>query len=282
MSTQLKPLVQFDAAYYVYPRSISRGFWARYPLEDGLSANDQEERKKWLARVESLSRSDFDRYVVETFADVFDYDALKAALSEQGVFAERFFQRSIHERVARQFAKSSISVEQFQRLLSSAWGHELRLRDKSEAVFHIVDHFFEQNLLRAVNDPNVHRRLHVWFEEYGRPTTCGLCGNSFRTIDLPDWIYFGGNGFKHCCFQCRIVEAPKKGDLTSLVPAFVEACGFIASSDANPSTMRLLPGCRSANGYGLCSLTPKWAGLNTPRRSLVLGSPHWLRPGPYP
>jgi hypothetical protein len=218
----------------MYPISISRGFWARYPLEDGLSTNEQEERKKWLARVESLSRSDFDSYVVETFSDVFDYDALKAALSDQGVFAERFFQRRIRERVARQFAKSSMSVEQFQRLISSAWGHELRLRDKSEAIFHIVDHLFQQNLFRAVNDPSVHRRLQVWFEEHRRPTRCTLCGNSFRTIDLPDWIYFGANGFKHCCFQCQIVEAPKKGDLASLVPAFVEACGFIANSDANP------------------------------------------------
>jgi hypothetical protein len=234
VSAQLRPLVQFDAAYYVYSTSVSRGFWARYPLEDGLSAHDQEERKKWLASVESLTRSDFHRCVVETFADVSDYDALQAVLSAQGIFAERFFQRSIRERVARQFAKSSISVAQFQRLLSSAWGHERRLRDKSEAIFHIVDHLFQQNLLRAVNDLNIHRQLHIWFEEYCRPTTCALCGNSFRTIDLPDWIYFGVNGFKHCCFQCRIVEAPKKGDLVSLVPAFVEAYGFIANSNANP------------------------------------------------
>jgi hypothetical protein len=234
MSTQLRPLVQFDAAYYVYPRSVSRGFWTRYPLEDGLSTKDEEERKRWLAKVESLSRSDFHRCVIETFADVSDFDVLQEALSAQGVFAERFFQRSIRERVARQFAKSSISVEQFQRLLSSAWGHERRLDDKSEATFCIVDHLFQQNLLRAVNDPSVHRRLQVWFEEYRRPTTCALCGNSFRTIDLPDWIYFGANGFKHCCFQCPILEAPKKGNLASLVPAFVEACGFIANSDTNP------------------------------------------------
>src|ERR671922_167576 len=234
MSTQLRPLVQFNAVYYVYPKGISRGFWARYPLEDGLSASDQEDRKKWLAWLESLARSDFHRCVVETFADVSDYNVLQATLSVQGVFAEKFFQRSIRERVARQFAKSPISVAQFQRLLSSAWGYERRLRNKSEAIFYIVDHLFQQNLLRAINDPNVYRQLCIWFEEYCRPTTCALCGNSFRTIDLPDWVYFGANGFKRCCFQCRIVEAPKKGDMASLVPAFVEACGFIANADAHP------------------------------------------------
>ena len=234
MSTQLKPLVQFDAAYYVYPTSVSRGFWARYPLEDGLSANDQEGRKKWLARVESLSHSDFHRIVVETFADVSNYEVLQVAISGHGVFAERFFHRSIRERIARQFAKSSIGAEQFQRLISSAWGYEFRLRDKSDAIFHITDHLFEQNLLRAINDPNIHHQLQTWFEEHCRSTTCVLCGNLFRTLDLPDWMYFGSNGAKRCCFRCQIVEAPKKSDLASLIPAFVEACGFIPNSDANP------------------------------------------------
>jgi len=52
-------------------------------------------------------------------------------------------------------------------------------------------------------------------------------------IDLPDWVYFGSYGFKRCCFQCRILEAPQKNNLISLVPAFTGACGFIPNSDAN-------------------------------------------------
>jgi hypothetical protein len=53
-------------------------------------------------------------------------------------------------------------------------------------------------------------------------------------VDLPDWIYFGSNGCKTCCFQCSIVETPKKKELSSRIPEFVRSCGFIPNSDAGP------------------------------------------------
>lgn len=233
MSTQPEPLVQFDAAYYAYPTSVSRGFWARYPLEEGLSIDQKEERERWLKKVQSESRSDFHKMVIEHFADAADQEALQSALLEHGIFAERFFHRSLRERIARQYAKSAIRLEDFQRLIASAWGYELRLHNKSDAIFRISDHLFEQNLFDAISHYQVHYQMLTWFEEFSKPITCILCGSQFRIIDLPDWVYFGANGFKRCCFQCRIVDAPKKNDLSSLVPAFTEACGFIPNSDAN-------------------------------------------------
>jgi hypothetical protein len=233
VSRQPKPLVQFDATYYVYPTSVSRGFWSRYPLEEGLSTNERAEREKWLRQVQSQSRSEFHKVVNDHFANATDQDTLCSALSEHGVFSERFFHGSLHERITRQVAKSLIGLYELQRLIASAWGHKLRLYSKSDAIFHITDHLFQQNLFHAISHPQVHRQLQVWFEEFSKPTICALCGNSFRVIDLPDWIYFGSNGFKRCCFRCRIVETPKKSDLRSLVPALTGACGFIPNSNAS-------------------------------------------------
>lgn len=231
--TQLKPLAQFNAAYYTYPTSVSRGFWARYPLEEGLSTDQKQERERWLKKVQSEARSEFHKVVVEHFTDTADQEARQSALLAHGIFAEKFFHRSLRERIARQYAKSAIELEDFQTLISSAWGYELRLYNKSDAIFRITDHLFEQNLFDAINDHQVHHQMKAWFEEFSKPTPCTLCESLFRVIDLPDWVYFGSNGFKQCCFQCRIVEAPKKNDLGNLVPAFTGACGFIPNSDAN-------------------------------------------------
>lgn len=233
MSTQLKPLVQFDATYYTYPASVSRGYWARYPLEEGLSTDQREERGKWLKKVQGESSSEFHKVVIEHFTDTADQEALRLVLLEHGIFAERFFHRSLRERIARRYAKSMIGLEDFQRLIASAWGYQLRLHNESDAIFHITDHLFEQNLFHAISHPQVHHQMSAWFEEFSKLTTCILCGSPFRVIDLPDWIYFGSNGFKSCCLRCRIVEAPKKNALCGLVPAFTGACGFIPNSDAN-------------------------------------------------
>ena len=188
---------------------------------------------EWLKRVESLSCSEFNRIIIGSFADASDYGVLQATLLEHGIFAEKFFHRSLRERIARQFAKSSIGLGEFQRLITSAWGDKLRLHGKSDAIYRVTDHLFEQNLFHAINDSQVYRQLQAWFEEFSRPTICILCGNVFKVIDLPDWVYFGGNGFKNCCFRCRVVETPKKSDLINLAPAFVETCGFIPNSEAN-------------------------------------------------
>ena len=231
---QPKPLVQFDAAYYQYPTSVSRGFWARYPLEEGLLADDRQRRKEWLEEIERLSRSNFHKMIVSTFADPSDHDVLQATLLEHGIFAERFFHRSLRERVTRKFSHSPSTLAEFERLNALAFGYELHLHNTSDAISRILDYCFEQNLYNALNDPAIHRQLEIWFENSSRPATCVLCGNSFRTIDLPDWIYFGSNGFIQCCFQCRIVDSPNKSSLASLIPSFVEACGFIPTSNVGP------------------------------------------------
>jgi len=231
MTRKAKPLIQFNASYYIYPNSVRSG---KHLIEANLSTYDQEYRTRWLERVAELSCSDFHRLINATFANIADYEALRSLLVQHGLFAERFFHQNIRERVVRRYAESEIDLEEFQRLISQAWGCDFRVYGKSDAVYRIIDHIFEQAVVHAISDSLVRQTLQAWFDEFSKPISCILCGNTFRTIDLPDWIYFGANGYRYCCFQCQIVQAPKKGELSNLIPAFVEKCGFVPNSGANP------------------------------------------------
>ena len=230
MSKRSKPLVQFNAAYYA---SVSvRG--ERWPTDNGLSDHDRAVRDEWLARVASQSGSDFALLVAERFRPPEDSRTLEVLLRKHGVFAEKFFHRAIRGRIARQFAESRVDVHDLERLLSLSWGYDVKMYASSDAIFRITDQIYEQALVRAIRKPEVNREVNAWFELFSKPRTCVVCGSEFRVIDLPDWIYFGSDGFQDCCFQCPILARPRKAELMRLVPEFVESCGFTPSADANP------------------------------------------------
>ncbi|MEA2006447.1 MAG: hypothetical protein U9O50_09365 [Acidobacteriota bacterium] len=236
-----KSLVQFNVSYYKYPNNIHR-----YPILSGLDRYQMEHRGKWLKEVSRYSHSRFHEMVSDSFADASDDDLLLSILSKHGIFAESFFQRSIRERVARRFGEVGIELQEFCDLLWEAWGFETNvIRNEYDAIHRIVDHLYEQALSRAISDSHTHTQIEVWFKKFEQPKRCSLCNRTFRMIDLPYWIYFGSNGCQDFCFNCPIMMSPKKGELMSLIPAFVEACGFIPNSDANPInyafTSRLSP-----------------------------------------
>lgn len=234
MSAQSNALVSFDASYYVYPTSICRGYWARYPIETGLSYADREGRQRWLAAVMENSKTEFHGMVFKAFSDLFDTELMRVLLERHGLYIERFFHKSIREHVARRLAETQVDLPEFEKVLSLAWGHEHHIPDWSEAIYRTVDHIFEQVLVNVISDSQVYRKLEGWYDEFSKLRPCALCGKDFRVIDLPDWVYFGSNGVTSCCFQCRMMESPKKRELETLVPAFVKSCGFIPESGAGP------------------------------------------------
>lgn len=224
-------MVRFNAAYYAYPISIRS---ARYPTDSGLSVYDRELRDEWLVRVDERSNSAFAVVVTERFRQPEDSRTLRFLLRKHGVFVERFFHRAIRERVACQFARSTLGLHEIRQLLSLSWGYDVKLYGNSDAIFRIVDQIYEETLVRAIRKPQVNEEVGAWFEQFSKPRTCVVCGNEFRLIDVPDWIYFGSNGFHDCCFECPIVARPRKAELKRLVPEFVESCGFIPHADAGP------------------------------------------------
>jgi hypothetical protein len=188
--------------------------------------------------------------VRQSFTEANDWQTLWSILAQHGTYARRFFHRAIRERVARRFGEQRTDLNEVRRLLSLAWGHDVQIYGTSDAIYRITDHIYEQTLIRAIREPEVNRDVGGWFEQFSKPRTCVVCGGEFRVIDLPDWVYFGSNGFQHCCFQCPILARPKKAELMRLVPEFLESCGFTPAAAANPISY---------------AFTSRLSGVNTPQ-----------------
>jgi hypothetical protein len=233
MSRKNKPLVQFNADYYKYPTSVSRGYWGRYPTDRELSEIDKEQRQAWIDEINMQVSSGFHKTNRENFFVPSDINLMHSLLHKHGVFVERFFKKEIHERIARMVAKTQLDLNEFQRMFALISDYEYRLTNQSEIIYQIKDHIFEHLLVDGIQKFDIQQKLNSWFDKFCNSRTCILCNSEFRVIDLPDWIYFGSNGFNTCCFQCPILESPKKSELIKLIPEFVDACGFIPTSDAD-------------------------------------------------
>jgi hypothetical protein len=227
-------LVQFNSDYYRYPVSISRGYWSRYLIESGLSKWEIDRRSQWLRAVEGYSKTDFHRIVHDVFSDPADMELLNSLISQHGIFVEKFFHRSIRARVLRKLASYTSDFAQLRNLFSLAYGYNPNLFSGNSMAYWITDHIYQQLLLDVLSTQDALHCLLQWYEDNSQPRRCSLCNNKFRITDLPDWIYFGSNGSRTCCFQCPIVEAPTKERLETLIPEFVHTCGFIPNSNAGP------------------------------------------------
>jgi len=74
-----------------------------------------------------------------------------------------------------------------------------------------------------------------WVLENKEASECDICGNEFRVIDIPHFIYRGSDALKECCFGCPIVEMPDRSEMEIRVNEFIEKCGFIPNSTFGPS-----------------------------------------------
>lgn len=231
-----RPLVEYNAYYY---DSLNNGRCpdvgtGRYLFDTNLLAHERQERTRWLNRAAKLAHTAFNELITAQFTDIADQELVNSLLLQHGRFAEDFFRWNIRDRVTRQYAESDISLEVFQQLVSLAWEYDVKFYSTSDVVFRIIDHIFEQAIIHSLNDAAFCQNLQNWLDEFNKPISCVLCGNTFKSVNLPNWIYFGANGYRYCCFQCRIIRSPKKNELLNLIPAFVRKCGFIPTSNASP------------------------------------------------
>ncbi len=229
MPKKAKPLVHFDYEFYA-----SHRLFRDYPFENGLPSYRSKHYDQWILSLSRQLQSEFYKKFVYPFSDTSDINLLQSLQEKHGLFSEKFFHRSIRSRIANNFAEKNIDLQEFQKTLSEANGYLYHLYDKSDAIFNIVNHIFKLTLFKINSELDYYRQLETWVEKFDIHKTCILCGNKFSVTDLPDWIYFGSNGFKGCCFHCNILESPKKRELFQLIPAFVESCGFTPNSSINP------------------------------------------------
>ncbi|WP_337287889.1 hypothetical protein [Candidatus Methylomirabilis sp.] len=237
MPPRMRPLVNFDPEYYTYPISLSRGSWARYPLEEGLSPEERRRRAEWLDHVHALANTNFHRHVLSRYGALADYSLFAGTLQRHGLFAERFFHRAVRHQVLGDMIADPQELHNLKVLLDEAWGYNTPFsRSGNTDVFFVVDHLFEQHLYAAIADREEHDVLLAWYERYSSQRRCEICGSVYRLIDLPDWAYAGSNGTLLCCMRCLIVERPSKKALLPHLVTFVQESAFIPSADAGPLT----------------------------------------------
>jgi len=245
-SCPMLPLINFNASYYTYPVSICRGHWGRYPLDMDLSVDDRKRRIEWLHDVRRLSGTPLHEHVFSKYGQIADDALFIDILQRHGIFVEKFFHRALRHRVLGEIVADPKELGNLKVLFDTARGHQTAFGQKvADDVFFVVDHIFEQHLYRAINDQANYNILAEWYKRHSQPRQCEVCGSVYRLVDLPDWIYAGSNGTQICCMQCRIVKRASKKAILPYLREFVNACGFIPSSNATPIsysfTIRLSP-----------------------------------------
>lgn len=227
-SKKKKPLVRFDYSHYKYPNTVHV---LCYLSETYLDSYWRDARSKWLIEIEQLRNSRFYDVIRDLFYEENDPAELRGIIKSHGVFSEKFFVRNIRPRLVRVYTRHHIEQHSIEGLLSEAWGRKCKVYDAKSVILDYIFYFCILELEKHQEDSQF---IEEWLHRYGVAQQCGLCGKAFRLIDLPDWVYFGGNGYKQCCFSCHIVEQPVKKELLTLLPQFVEECGFIPNSSISP------------------------------------------------
>ena len=228
---KMKPLVKFDASYYQHRNWVPN---IQYSSIRHLDSSAHSDRSSWITHVGTFNNSDFGKLVSERVFESSDPETLRTIVQSQGLFSEKFFHRNIRPRVMGTYVRLGLDIQQIEKLLTDAAGYQYRIYNKSEAVFSIIDHIYSTCTLILMHDTVASNSIDEWLDEHSASQACALCGSVFKVTRLPNWVYFGGNGYKHCCFNCFIVDRPIKRDLHTIIPDFVAECGFIPTSSAGP------------------------------------------------
>ncbi len=228
----LKPLIHFDINYYKYPKSICRGYFAKYPIKNGLSLIDSENRLKWIKYFEQNKLVEIINNKLNGI--LHKHEINDDLLKEHGIFFERFYKTSIKSSII----KDTILNENFQeieRLINDSEEYSHFSKNKHDIFYLITDLSYDSLLYKITqNDKYRSGLVEEWYNLHSTKRNCIICDAEYNLLDTPDWVYFSSNGNKNCCFQCNIIEKPTKAALNKIIPRFVEECGFIPKTNTHP------------------------------------------------
>lgn len=220
------PLVEFDPAYY-----------------RGMSVNRERGYDRlgdayWRERRSRERDARFGRLVMDEFVLPADRELYASLIAAHGLFAEPFFRNAVRQRIAARFGQVVTDLESFSRSVAEALERPWmgRVPNVSDAMLDVLNQACELLHDEVLQKAEVSAELSRWIDEFSKGRKCALCGQGFRVVDLPYWIYFGSNARQDCCFQCGIVASPSKKELPTLIRSFVDQCGFVPSSNATPRT----------------------------------------------
>jgi hypothetical protein len=224
-------LLSFDPLYYGgYPNSIRGAHTTnRYPTTRGLNLEERLARTLWLEELRSLHQSQLYSWFEENW-DLSSLDEMMIHLAKQhGPYVLRSFRNKLRN------ATGGASSSESERKISDPPD----IKDIPSTYFGKNGLFTTRVILDAIflrNESEVDKIAGDWYDRHCQPSRCQICGQRYRLLNFPSWVYLGSDGIKSCCMRCEIVDSPTEKELQDLVPAFVETCGFIPSATIDPVT----------------------------------------------
>lgn len=155
----------------------------------------------------------------------------KEIIREHGIFYQKFIEEHIRKFVRPIILSSNID----QQKIHEKYYPFLNISDYTKANLKLINQI-ELELLRfftftSIDNADLRAPLSDWFFQYNQKRTCKICGESYRLVNIPNWVYIGVFPYKDCCFNCNIVEKNGKNEILDYIDEFVNNCGFIPPSN---------------------------------------------------
>jgi hypothetical protein len=104
------PLIDFNAGYYMYPVSICRGYWAKYPIVEGLNHEEISSRDKWISDVLFRRNTEWFDWISKKYMEPDYSDVLRILIRDHGIFLEEFFQQETRPSVTERFTEHPLTL----------------------------------------------------------------------------------------------------------------------------------------------------------------------------
>ena len=130
----------------------------------------------------------------------------------------------------RSWEKIKETIDERSRLPAPPSDKAFTLKESAEIITKYLAYYFIHKIISNNNDLSDYVE---WIKEARSRKYCRFCGDKFKLIYLPTWLYCGSDGVQNCCFLCPIVEFPQKDAITQIIRDFIDLCGFIPNSDSS-------------------------------------------------
>lgn len=203
-----------DLSYYNSREPNTRNY---YPITSYLYINN-------------LVLSKYGELLYNLFCEDLNYSVLERHVLNHGYFFKDFLYEDVKEIVAKK-----ITTEKFKHLIpfykeTRNYNYEVTFE---KYMFGNVSGDLMNVFIGKYFDKNLQDKLDVRNLELKQQRTCHICGNLFKPIQLPEWVYYGSSGNINICYSCPVINNRNKKSLKFLIKELVGACNFIPNSSFN-------------------------------------------------
>lgn len=202
-----------------------------------------------LTHYVELSKSNYGTKLFELFHEKNDVISLRELIIEHGVFFEKFYAKTLRTRV-NVFFNSNHNPLPIIKLCNSYYNKEYK---ETTAIKVIKEDFIKVSLNNLKNESS-YKILLDSVNVFSKTRCCEICGNNYKVINFPDWVYFGSNGNTSICYECPVNNKIEKSDLIPLIKKLVERCNFIPNADFNPLNDNFSIRLRNEDWVDVCKI----------------------------